>query len=63
MPVILHKADEDTWADNSTFDMLKLSALMRPYPEVEMESYPVSRAVNSPKAGDTEELIRPVMSQ
>jgi putative SOS response-associated peptidase YedK len=63
MPVILHKQDEDTWADNSTFDLLKLSALMRPYPEVEMESYPVSKAVNSPKSGDTEQLIKPVNPQ
>jgi putative SOS response-associated peptidase YedK len=63
MPVILHKADEDIWTDNTTLDMMKLSALMRPYADNAMESYQVSKAVNSPKSGDTEALIRPVNSQ
>jgi putative SOS response-associated peptidase YedK len=59
MPVILHKEDEDTWADSTQLDMLKLSALLQPYADSEMESYPVSKAVNSPKSADTEALIKP----
>jgi len=48
MPVILKRAEEEIWADNSEYDPANLAPLTEPYPESEMIMYPVSKAVNSP---------------
>jgi putative SOS response-associated peptidase YedK len=47
MPVILHQKDEVIWTDNATFDLRKLSAVMRPYPDAVLESYPSLSAYHS----------------
>ena len=59
MPVILEKHDEDTWLNPDETEPAHLAKLLRPYPAGEMESYPVSRLVNSP-ANDSKEVIERV---
>jgi putative SOS response-associated peptidase YedK len=49
MPVIISKQDEDRWLDLTTEDHIGLLKLLKPYPAEEMEAYPVSKRVNSPK--------------
>ena len=49
MPVIIPKRDEDVWLDPATEDQGLLLKLLKPYPAEEMEAYPVSKRVNSPK--------------
>ena len=56
MPAILEKQDEETWLNPGETETSHLAKLLRPYPSEEMESYPVSRKVNSP-ANDTKEVI------
>ena len=58
MPVILSPDDYDTWLDPGITDPEEVQSLMRPYPG-EMQAYPVSRAVNSPK-NNTAALLEPV---
>ena len=58
MPAMLERADEDTWLDAGIKDTEKLLSVLKPYPDSEMEAYPVSRKVNSP-ATDTAECIEP----
>jgi putative SOS response-associated peptidase YedK len=58
MPVILRREDESTWLDKET-DLSRLRSLLAPYPATEMETFMVSRAMNSP-AYESEELMRPV---
>jgi len=48
MPVILHRDDEDRWLDPKSSEGT-LTDLFAPFPEKEMEAYPVSSLVNSPK--------------
>lgn len=62
MPVILHRDNYDQWLDDKEADVSRLQKLLAPYPSEEMESHPVSRAVNSP-ASDAESLNQPVNSQ
>ena len=56
MPVILPPAAHDRWLDPELEDP---RALLRPYPEGEMDVHPVSSLVNSPR-NDSAECIRPV---
>ena len=56
MPVILKSNDYDQWLDEKEKDTNNLQTLLAPYPAAEMESYQVSRAVNSPSL-DSPELI------
>ncbi len=49
MPVILKPGDWAQWLDHSTDNREALSELMAPYPAGEMEAYPVSAMVNSPR--------------
>jgi putative SOS response-associated peptidase YedK len=51
MPVILPTASYDAWLDPEA-EKEELLALLEPYPEDEMEAYPVSRFVNSPSNND-----------
>jgi len=56
MPVILQREDEETWLDPDVTEPGHLLSLLRPYPSHEMEAYPVSSAVNSPR-NDTPNLL------
>lgn len=49
MPVIIKPEDYATWLDTKLTDVIKIQAMALPYPDRFMESYPVSRKVNSPK--------------
>ncbi len=57
MPVILFPEDYDTWLDPGINDPEEVQGLMRPYPG-EMQAYPVSRMVNSPR-NNTAALLEP----
>ena len=59
MPVILDAEERDIWLDPKNEDMPTLAGLLKPYPENEMEAYPVSKIVNSPE-NDREECIKPI---
>jgi putative SOS response-associated peptidase YedK len=49
MPVILNKEDEELWLNPDVVEPERLLSLLTPYPEKEMEAYPISTKVNSPK--------------
>jgi len=49
MPVILQPADYEIWLDPMERKPEDLQGLLKPYPDAEMTSYPVSTYVNSPK--------------
>ncbi|PTM57518.1 SOS response-associated peptidase [Desmospora activa] len=49
MPVILHQEEEVSWLDTNIKNLDMVTALLEPYPAAEMELYPVSSLVNSPK--------------
>ena len=51
MPVILAPDAYDVWLDPAS-ERDELAGLLAPYPEDEMEAYPVSRFVNSPSNND-----------
>ena len=51
MPVILAHDAYDVWLDRAS-ERDELTGLLAPYPEDEMEAYPVSRFVNSPSNND-----------
>jgi putative SOS response-associated peptidase YedK len=51
MPVILAHDVYDVWLDPAS-ERDELTGLLAPYPEDEMEAYPVSRFVNSPSNND-----------
>lgn len=57
MPVILRREDERLWLGSDNAD--ELLELLRPYPNEEMEAYPVSKLINS-AANDFPEVIVPV---
>jgi putative SOS response-associated peptidase YedK len=59
MPVILHPQEYDIWLDREISDHEKLKPLYKPYPAHNMEMYPVSPQVNSPR-NDYPDLIIPV---
>jgi putative SOS response-associated peptidase YedK len=48
MPVILAPEDFDLWLDPKIEDAARLQALLRPAPNDILETYPVSKLVNSP---------------
>lgn len=58
MPVILPPRLYDAWMEPEAKNARALTELLKPYPALLMEAYPVSPAVNSPK-NDSEALIRP----
>jgi putative SOS response-associated peptidase YedK len=51
MPVILPASSYEAWLDPEA-EREELAALLAPYPDDEMETYPVSRLVNSPQNND-----------
>ena len=56
MPVILRPEDYAAWLDRET-DPAEAAALMRPYPDGELEAVPVGRLVNSP-GNDVPECVQ-----
>ena len=56
MPVILPREMEDFWLDEGIDDPDALGSVLNPYPDGEMETYEVSRLVNS-AANDGPEVI------
>ncbi|MEW4220984.1 SOS response-associated peptidase [Rossellomorea marisflavi] len=61
MPVILKREDYDRWLDPSNQAVDKLKSLLVPYSAEEMELYPVSELVNSPK-NDVADVLSPLNS-
>lgn len=59
MPVILPPEAYERWLDRSYKDTDELQRLLRPYPEEEMEAWPVSKAVNNSR-NDGPECLEPV---
>jgi putative SOS response-associated peptidase YedK len=59
MPVILPPAAFEDWLRPEPLAAPRLEELLRPYPDSEMEAFPVSRRVNSP-AYDGPECIAPL---
>ena len=59
MPVILKSKDYDLWLDAKERDTDKLQKLLAPFPSAEMESYQVSKTVNSP-SNDSPELTQEI---
>jgi putative SOS response-associated peptidase YedK len=57
MPVILAPDDYSRWLDPEVTDPTEIQDLLRPYPG-EMQAYPVSSAVNSPR-NNTADLLQP----
>jgi putative SOS response-associated peptidase YedK len=58
MPVIVPKEKQDLWLDPGVKDQESLLDLLKPYPAVDLEAYPVSRRVNSP-ANNSPDCIKP----
>jgi putative SOS response-associated peptidase YedK len=58
MAAILSRDDESAWIDPES-KVADLLGLLRPYPSDELEAFPVSRAVNSPKSKEPS-LIAPI---
>jgi putative SOS response-associated peptidase YedK len=52
MPAILQPKDYGLWLDLAVEDARLLQPLLRPYPPEAMDTYPVSRWVNSPQNDD-----------
>jgi putative SOS response-associated peptidase YedK len=59
MPVILPEEAYPIWLESGEADLQQLAGLLKPYPAEQMQAYPVSPLVNSPK-NDLPEVIRPV---
>lgn len=49
MPIIIDPVNFDTWLDPDTHDAGILKPQLKPWHEVGIKYYPVSRRVNSPK--------------
>lgn len=61
MPVILKPEDEDIWLMENDETLLK--SLLKPFSEVNMEAYAISKKVNSPINNDSEIIIPEVGGQ
>ena len=59
MPVIIPQKQFDRWLKQGDTPPQELDDLIAPYPEDQMEAYPVSKNVNSPR-NDGPELVKPV---
>ncbi len=55
MPVILKPGDEKTWLSGK--NSAEILSLLKPYPADEMDAYPVSKLVNSPR-NETPEILK-----
>lgn len=61
MPVILNPENYPQWLDAKEHDTEKLQKFLAPYPADQMESYPVSKIVNTPDL-NSPKLIEPLNS-
>ena len=59
MPVILQKEDEETWLNPDVTEQMELLPLLKPYPSIKMETWPVGEAARNPR-NDYPEVMRPV---
>jgi putative SOS response-associated peptidase YedK len=59
MPVMLAAKDFERWLAKGDTPAQKLNDLLVPYPDGEMETYPVSKNVNSPR-NDGPDLVKRV---
>jgi putative SOS response-associated peptidase YedK len=59
MPVILDPADYELWLDTEVHQPDVVLPLLQPYPGTDMEAYPVTRWVNSPR-NDGPRCIEPL---
>lgn len=59
MPVILKQKDESLWLDRTFTDPGSLQPLLKPFPDSEMQTYPVSRLVNR-SHDNNPDLIKPL---
>jgi putative SOS response-associated peptidase YedK len=59
MPVILSEQAFPLWLDGGEHSPAELQPLLQPYPEAEMQAFPVSRLVNSPQ-NDLPDCILPL---
>ena len=59
MPVILRPADYERWLQEGEQPAAGLAELLQPYEPAEMQAYPVSTLVNSPR-NDTPDCIKPL---
>ena len=62
MPVILDSEARDVWLDPKNQDEQTLMGVLKPYSADEMETYPVSKVVNSPE-NDRPECLNPIWSE
>ena len=60
MPVIVGQEDFDLWLDPSMGDVERLKSLLVPAPPEDIETFPVSKLVNSP-ANELAECIAPLV--
>jgi putative SOS response-associated peptidase YedK len=60
MPVILDRKDFSLWLDPKVDDREKLQALLKPSPDADLETVPVSKAVNNP-AHDGPDCAEPLV--
>jgi putative SOS response-associated peptidase YedK len=60
MPVILDPRDFGLWLDPAVEDRERLEPLLAPFDSQQMETYPVSRTVNSP-VNDVAECVEPLV--
>ena len=58
MPVIIPAESQDEWLDPAAEGKDQLLDMLRPYPAGEMEAYPVSKRVNSPRNNSPECIKR-----
>jgi len=58
MPVILAEKDQAAWLDPKNERREELQALLKPYAGEDLDAYPVSTRVNSPKNDDADLLVR-----
>ena len=61
MPVIFNREQEINWID-PFIDFQEVSQYLLPYPENDIEVYPISTLVNSPK-NDSAEIVKPMSSK
>ena len=58
MPVIIKQENEEKWLQE--IDISEAQKMLEPYPFEDLEAYPISTLVNSPK-NNSEEIIRPLL--
>ena len=57
MPVIMKQENEEKWLQ--AIDISEAQKMLEPYPVENLEAYPISALVNSPR-NNSEEIIKPL---